>query len=481
MSRFAPLLFALVLLGWTARAEAARRALVVGQNVGLGPEAPLRFAEDDAAAVAATLEEVGAVAHGDITLMTGAHVSAVRSAVRKIGARSGPDDELFVFFSGHGGPDGAHLDGEVWPWTEVRADLEAMRARLVVAFFDACYSGAILTPKGLTRQSPIVVSVVPLGGRGRYLVTSSGANELSYESELIQGSPFAAALRSGLRGAADSSGDGRVTLPELYRYVYGRTLSATVTAPTGPQHPIESVQIESAGDVVLVERRKTGVGEILGADGRGRCYVLDSDGAGVLAELDRLGEHVLVAPATYVVKCVQADRVLVARATVGAQPVSLDTLTYSREALSSQLAKGSGEATVSRGSIALGVLASDQAPTAGAALLGYEGGTEELFFSGLGGCAWTGQALLAGGIGMNVPWWRIGGGRLGLGLEVGATLAEKPTVLSLGGGSFVEVDGPRLSGAARLFARLDLLATHPVDRGNLGATLVGSAGVSLGK
>src|SRR5580692_5879368 len=98
MPRYASLLLVLAMLGWTGRAEAVRRALVIGQNVGLGPDAPLRFTEDDAAAVAATLEEVGAAAHADVTRIIGAPLSSVRGALRQIATQSGPGDELFFFF-----------------------------------------------------------------------------------------------------------------------------------------------------------------------------------------------------------------------------------------------------------------------------------------------------------------------------------------------------------------------------------------------
>ena len=69
-------------------------------------------------------------------------------------------------------------------------------------FFDACRSGILVTPKGLlTRAPPLVITVPSAGPAGRFLVVSSGASELSYESVLLQGSPFAMAVRSGIEGA----------------------------------------------------------------------------------------------------------------------------------------------------------------------------------------------------------------------------------------------------------------------------------------
>jgi len=468
---------ALLLLTWSGRAEATRRALVIGENLGLSPDVPLRFAEDDATALAATLEAVGAVPREEVALLTGVDLARVRASLRGLASRSQPGDELIFFFSGHGGPDGVHVDGQVWSWSEVRADLESVPGRLLVTFFDACFSGALLTPKGLTRESPLVVSVVPLGGHGRYLITSSGANELSYESGLIHGSPFAEALRSGLRGAADANGDGNVTLPELYDYVYRRTFSATVAAPSGPQHPVESVQLVSAGEVVLVELHRLATAPVRGSANLGRCYVLDRDASRVLAAIERPSEQVFVPPAEYVVKCVKPDQVLVARATLGGAPATLDGLHYTPESPTVEIAKGAAPVSVSHFSVALGGVSTE---TGGMILVGYQGGSRDLLFSGEAGITWTGEALFAAGAAIQVPWWKLGGTSFVLGLEAAATVRERPTDVALGGGSFVEIESPRVVGCLRGFARLDLLATHSVNGGALGATLVGSAGVEIG-
>jgi len=68
------------------------------------------------------------------------------------------------------------------------------------------------------------------------VLTSSAADELALESREIRGSFFTHHLVSGLRGTADASGDGRITLSEAYQYAFDHTLTAT--ASTGiRQHP----------------------------------------------------------------------------------------------------------------------------------------------------------------------------------------------------------------------------------------------------
>jgi hypothetical protein len=472
------LLLALIVLTWSGRAEATRRALIIGENLGIGPDAPLRFAEDDATAVAGALADVQAVRREDMTLLAGADVEGVRAALRQLALDSTPSDELVLFYSGHGGPDGAHIKGRVWSWDDVRGDLDAVKARLVIGFFDACFSGALLTPKGLSRESPLVVSMVPLGGRGRYLVTSSGANELSYESGLLQGSPFAEALRSGLRGAADTNRDGDITLPELYDYVYARTFSGTVDAPTGPQHPLQSARLESAGEVVLVQLRRGGAAPVRGSPDLGRCYLLDREGTHVLAEWARPTDDVFLAPGDYVIKCPKGDELLVAHAFLGSHASSLADLPYEREPATGQLAKGGGAEPSSRLSAEIGVLTN----VSPAVFLGYQGGSRDLTWSANVGAGFTGTGVAAAGIGIHVPWWKLAKTSVLLGLEAAGVLKDASAVdVEVGGGSFVKLETSPLAGSMRVFGRLDLFATEPVRGGPLDATLLGGVGVEIGR
>src|SRR5437868_14420464 len=93
---------------------------------------------------------------------------------------------------------------------------------------DACRAGALARVKG---GAPIPPFDIQLGervaGEGAVFLTSSSASEDSQESDEIKGSFFTHALVSGLRGAADANGDGRVTLDETYRYAYDATLRAS--------------------------------------------------------------------------------------------------------------------------------------------------------------------------------------------------------------------------------------------------------------
>ena len=85
------------------------------------------------------------------------------------------------------------------------------------------------------------------------MLTSSAATEDALESKEIRGSFFTNNLVSGLRGAADASGDGHITLGEAYRYAYAGTVASTVDTVVGAQHPGYAYQLSGMGEIVLTE------------------------------------------------------------------------------------------------------------------------------------------------------------------------------------------------------------------------------------
>jgi len=90
-----------------------------------------------------------------------------------------------------------------------------------------------------------------VAGEGAVFLTSSSASEDSQESDEIKGSFFTHALVSGLLGAADANGDGRITLDEAYRYAYDATLRASSRTVAGLQHPTFEYEVRGMGEVVL--------------------------------------------------------------------------------------------------------------------------------------------------------------------------------------------------------------------------------------
>ena len=93
--------------------------------------------------------------------------------------------------------------------------------------------------------------------RGHAFLTSSAATEAAQESDRIRASYFTHYLVSGFRGAADLSGDGKVTLGEAYQFAFNETLGRTVDTKGGAQHPSYDINLSGTGDVVMTDVRQT--------------------------------------------------------------------------------------------------------------------------------------------------------------------------------------------------------------------------------
>ena len=65
---------------------------------------------------------------------------------------------------------------------------------------------------------------------------ASRSNELSWENQWLGNGFFSQAVLKGLRGKADANGDRKITVAELYKYVYADVTERTKSSEA-PQHP----------------------------------------------------------------------------------------------------------------------------------------------------------------------------------------------------------------------------------------------------
>jgi hypothetical protein len=257
---------------------AARIAIVSSSNQAEG-QATLRYADRDAERTAAVLRELGSYDPADIWVLPETSAASLRAALDRAERRAAaePGTTILFYYSGHADDQGLLLGSERFPYVELRQRLAASHAQIRVAVLDACNSGGATTPKGgKPGGGAPFASVDPLRVQGAAILASSGAGELSQESNEIDGSFFTHHFISGLRGAGDRDGDGVVTLAEAYAYVYNRTVAATVPSLWGPQHPSYDYRLSGTGDLVLttLARDRQGLSFAPGADGS--YTVLDS-------------------------------------------------------------------------------------------------------------------------------------------------------------------------------------------------------------
>lgn len=305
----------LAMLIGVGHAATKRIAVVVGNNVGNGGQTALHYAESDAAKVGRVLTELGGVAPDDLFLLQGKSVAAVTEtlalAKRRIAAlRKDPTNRivLMFYFSGHSDGIALELGRDRLTFAELRRWLAAAGADVRVALVDSCKSGALLAAKGGTPGQGFQIRLTDdLVSTGEALLTSSAANEIALESREIGGSFFTHHFVSGLRGAADTSGDGRVTLSEAYQYAYTHTIVTTGDTVVGTQHPTYDYRLSGQGELVLADLATRSATLVL-PRGFDRILVIDLARGQVTAEVTSAPGPIAVAPGAYAVRAARAGK-----------------------------------------------------------------------------------------------------------------------------------------------------------------------------
>jgi hypothetical protein len=274
-------------------ASVRRLALLVGVNDGGAGRERLRYAVTDAQAFAKVLSELGGVAPADRVMLldTGRAglmdgFAKMKSMVESAHASGTSRVEVLLYYSGHSDDEGLLLQGERVDYGELRRSLMGLPADVRIAVLDSCASGAFARRKGgAARPAFLVDSGSQVTGQA--ILTSSSEDESSQESDRLGGSFFTHNLVSGLRGAADVTRDGRVTLNEAYQFAFHETLARTERTQGGAQHPAYEIELAGTGDLVMTDLRATSAGLVLTDGLEGRFFVRDETGV-LVVELMKL-------------------------------------------------------------------------------------------------------------------------------------------------------------------------------------------------
>ncbi|MEW6363426.1 MAG: caspase family protein [Acidobacteriota bacterium] len=269
-------------LDGSTTAPAQRWLVSVGANRGSADRTPLRYAVTDAENFAKLLEGMGGVDSTNCVLLRDPSMrefvnslESLRAALASTRTQSAGRAEVVFYYSGHADENGILLGDERFSYQSLRQWLNDLHSDLEIAILDACASGAITRLKGGQHQQAFLIDS-SVEAKGYAFLTSSSENEAAQESDRLKGSFFTHYLVSGLRGAADSTGDGKVTLNEAYQFAYNETLVRTAKTQGGTQHPAYDMKLVGTGDVVITDVRKTSAGLVLAEDLYGRLFIRNS-------------------------------------------------------------------------------------------------------------------------------------------------------------------------------------------------------------
>jgi Caspase domain len=268
--------------------------ILVGTNTGGPGQTELRYAEDDARRMAQVLKDLGRYGPTDMRVLLRPDSAHVLAAVDEVSAKlrthraKGEQAILVFYYSGHAKANAFTLGSDEIEITTLRERLRQLPTTLTLVVLDACQSGQFARTKGAEPAADFSFnSVSRLTTKGIAVMASSSAQELSQESDELRSSYFTHHLIVALRGAADTDGDGRVSLDEAYRYAYRRTLAATSQTQVGGQHVTLETDLAGQGDVPVTYPAEAGAQLELPVSLEGRVVVQHKPSGNVVAEVQK--------------------------------------------------------------------------------------------------------------------------------------------------------------------------------------------------
>lgn len=144
--------------------------------------------------------------------------------------------------------------GESLAVADLRDRVARSTARVRVAILDTCRGGSWTRTKGLTVGPALdAVDLTNVATEGTALLSSSSGLENAHDAAAVRGSFFTHHVAAGLLGAADKSGDGNVTLQEVFDYAKERTVRDSARMAVTTQHPSFDMQLRGRQDIVLAQ------------------------------------------------------------------------------------------------------------------------------------------------------------------------------------------------------------------------------------
>lgn len=280
-----------------------RRALLISTDIYQDSAfRQLNAPQADVDALSAVLTDPAIGAY-EVTVLSNLASHEVSQAIDDFFGTASPEDQIILYFSGHGFKDDKGrlylistnsrrrlLASTAVSAQFIREQLDQCRSRRKIVILDCCYAGAF--PDGAVRGDGNIDVLERLSGRGSAVITAASAIGYALEGSTsssvteigeVAPSTFTGALIDGLAtGNADQDGDGLIDIDELYDYVYRKVREAVpqqipgrrgklegrlyvATSPRGPrptelpaefsdavQNPLPSIRLAVVRDLVTL-------------------------------------------------------------------------------------------------------------------------------------------------------------------------------------------------------------------------------------
>jgi trehalose synthase len=237
-----------------------KSALLIGVGAYANPQlADLDSPASDVRDWAEVLRDPELGGFDDVRVLLDVDAQVLQGEVYDFLSAAKPPDFLLIYYSGHGRlqerrlyltatpTDPDRLPPTAVPTDELRHWVDECRAGSLVLILDCCYAGAFADLK-------------QWGDRSRIVVVSAGSTELAHEGDGYKQhalpSAFSGPFLEGLRtGAADSDGNGIISVREAFEYAAARMAVGGANRRQTPQ-----MRAAGVGDLILANApRRSGL------------------------------------------------------------------------------------------------------------------------------------------------------------------------------------------------------------------------------
>lgn len=269
-----------------------RYAVFIGSNKGGQGREQLLYAGSDAQNFQKTMTEIGGVTDSNSYVLIDPTKEKIDETLNQISKKintstsTAKRSEFIFYYSGHSDENALLLGDTPYDYSTLKAAITNVPSDIHVVILDSCYSGNFIRTKGGQKRKPFLLDDSSVVSGHAYL-SSSSDNEFSQESDEIESSYFTNAMITGLRGAADTSGDNKVTLNELYSYAFNDTLSKTESSKAGPQHPNFNITLVGSGDLVLSDISTAEAMLSLSKEAKGKFIIRNAEGK-LISEINKI-------------------------------------------------------------------------------------------------------------------------------------------------------------------------------------------------